>query len=107
MSLDNFIVRPKRLYVEHYAEPAVWESLTLDDQADLVNHVAGLPSGLVDEDIDAKQFDLLVLRTQLALLRADHEFESLRKKIVGIADLLEGLQNDPDGRGSSFRALIL
>jgi type I restriction enzyme R subunit len=63
MTLDNFIVRPKRLYVEHYAEPAVWESLTLADQADLVNHVAGLPSGLVDEDIDAKQFDLLVLTT--------------------------------------------
>ncbi len=95
MTLDNFIVRPKRLYVEHYAEPAVWESLTLDDQADLVQHVAGLPSGLVDEDIDAKQFDLLVLRMQLALLRSDHEFDSLRKKIVGIAGLLEALQNVP------------
>ena len=77
---------PRRLY---------GRVLTLDDQADLVHHVAGLPSGLVDEDIDAKQFDLLVLRTQLALLRSDHEFDSLRKKIVDIAGLLEGLQNVP------------
>jgi type I restriction enzyme R subunit len=61
----------------------------------LVNHIAGLPSGFVDEDIDAKQFDLLVLRTQLALLRSDHEFDSLRKKIVGFAGPLEALQNVP------------
>jgi type I restriction enzyme, R subunit len=67
MTLDNFIVHPKRLYVEHYAEPAVWENLTLDDQADLVHHVAGLRSGLVDEDMDAKQFDLLVLRNMPAM----------------------------------------
>jgi type I restriction enzyme R subunit len=95
MTLENFIVRPQRLYVEHYADPAAWETLTLDDQADLVHHVAGLPSGFVDDDIDAKQFDMLALRTQLALLRADHEFDGLRKKIVDIASLLEDLQNIP------------
>jgi type I restriction enzyme R subunit len=95
MSLDNFIVRPKRLYVEMYAEKAAWEDLTGDDQADLAHHVAGLPSGFTDDDIDAKQFDLLILRTQLALLRADHGFAALRKRISDTASLLEELQNVP------------
>jgi type I restriction enzyme R subunit len=95
MTLDNFIVRPKRLFVEHYADQAAWENLTVDDQADLVREIAGLPSGFTDDDIDAKQFDLLILRTQLALLRSDHEFAGLRKKITDIASLLEGLQNIP------------
>jgi type I restriction enzyme, R subunit len=95
MPLENFIIRPHRRYVEYYAEPVVWENLSLDDQADLADHIAGLPSALVDDDIDAKQFDLLILRTQLALLRADQEFDSLRKKIVEIARLLDGLQNIP------------
>ena len=95
MSLDNFIVRPKRLFVEHYGNKAAWETLTVDDQADLVREVAGLPTGLTDDDIDAKQFDLLILRTQLALLRSGHEFDGLRKKIIGTASLLESLQNIP------------
>ena len=95
MSLDNFIVRPKRLFIEHYAEKAAWESLSDADKADLINEVAGLPSGLADDDFDAKQFDLLLLRAQLALLRSDHAFEGLRTKIVLIAGLLEELQNIP------------
>jgi type I restriction enzyme, R subunit len=95
MSLDNFIVRPKRLFVEHYSEKAAWESLSDADRTDLINEVAGLPSGFADDDFEAKQFDLLLLRTQLALLRGDHAFEELRKKIVAIAGLLEELQNIP------------
>jgi type I restriction enzyme, R subunit len=95
MSLDNFLVRPKRLFIEHYADPAAWETLTFDDKTDLVEQVAGLPSGLVDDELDAKQFDLLILKTQLALLRADHQFDSLKKKIVELASLLEELENVP------------
>jgi type I site-specific restriction endonuclease len=95
MSLENFIVRSKRLFVEHYADKAAWEKLSDADRTDLINEVAGLPSGFADEDFDAKQFDLLLLRTQLALLRTDHAFEGLRKKIVMIASLLEELQNIP------------
>jgi type I restriction enzyme R subunit len=57
--------------------------------------VAGLPSGLADDDLAAKEFDLLILRAQLALLRSDHAFQGLREKIVTIASLLEELQNVP------------
>ena len=95
MSLDNFLVRPRRRFVEYYADAAAWEGLTLDDQTDLVHQIAGLPSSLVDDDLEAKQFDLLILRAQLALLRSDHGFEGLQKKIVQLASLLEELQNVP------------
>jgi type I restriction enzyme R subunit len=95
MSLDNFIVRPKRLFVEHYVDRAAWETLDDHDRTDLAHEVAGLPSALTDDDLDAKQFDLLILRTQLALLRADHEFTRLRQKITALAGLLEELQNVP------------
>jgi type I restriction enzyme, R subunit len=84
-----------RVFVEHYADKAAWENLSDADRTDLINEVAGLPSGYADDDFDAKQFDLLLLRTQLALLRADHAFEGLRNKIVLIASLVEELQNIP------------
>ena len=69
--------------------------VAIDEQADLVGEVAGLPSGYRDDDTDAKQFDLLILRAQLALLRADHDFDRLKKKFVETAALLEELQNVP------------
>jgi type I restriction enzyme, R subunit len=55
----------------------------------MTNKVAGLPSELPAEDEDAKRFDLLMLRLQLALLRADHIFPKLRDQVISIADALE------------------
>jgi type I restriction enzyme R subunit len=95
MSLDNFLVRAHRRYVEKFGDEAAWERLSLDDQSELVNEVAGLPTSVIDEDLAAKQFDALVLRTQLAVLRAESAFEGLRKKIVGLAALLEEMSNIP------------
>ena len=95
MTLDNFIVRPKRRLVEHYANRTAWDHLDQHAQADLATHIAGLPSGLTDEDIDAKRFDLLVLRLQLAMLRDNAEFASLRRKLTDYAGLLEELPNVP------------
>jgi type I restriction enzyme, R subunit len=57
--------------------------------------VAGLPTSLVDDDLEAKQFDLLVLRTQLALLRQERTLERLKSRIIEVAGLLEELQNVP------------
>ena len=59
MNVNNFIVRPKRRLVEKYADAAAWEALGLDERNELVGDVAGLPSELVDEDLEAKQFDLV------------------------------------------------
>jgi type I restriction enzyme R subunit len=97
MSLDNFIVRPQRRYVEKYQERQAWDqgSLSPDDRGNLADHVAGLPSAYQDDDLAAKQFDYLVLLTQLALLHADHAFERLQARIMGIAAQLEELANVP------------
>jgi type I restriction enzyme, R subunit len=95
MSLDNFLVRAQRRYVEKFAKDAAWECIDADSQHDLIDHVAGLPSAVTDDDLAAKQFDLLVYRTELALLRVDASFAGLRSKISETASLLEEIPNVP------------
>ena len=95
MSLDNFIVRPKRRSVERFQASEPWERLSPADCAELIEHLAGLPSALVDEDLAARQFDHLVLSTQLAVLRAEPGFNALRERITAIASQLEELGKVP------------
>jgi type I restriction enzyme R subunit len=95
MSLDNFVVRPKRRSVEKFQDKDAWGSLSAEDRAELAEHVAGLPSAYQDDDLAAKQFDYLVLLTQLAVLRADPSFTNLQARIIGIAAQLEELANIP------------
>ena len=75
MNVDNFIVRPRRRLVERYAEAEAWEEIDIEKIGELTRDVAGLPSSVVDEDQEAKQFDLLMLRLQLTLLRAERGLE--------------------------------
>jgi len=88
MNVNNFIVRPKRKLVEKYANAKAWETLELEERNELVGGVAGLPSELVDEDQEAKQFDLLILRLQLALLRHDKSFTRWSEDVREIASAL-------------------
>jgi len=89
MPLENFIVRPKRLYIESYLKRDDWNKLSLDDQQTLRDHISDLPTARVDNDIDAKRFDLLVLRAQAAVLNDSVAIENYRKKITNIASALE------------------
>ena len=89
MNVNNFIVRPKRNLVERYSESQAWDELDTDKQIELATDVAGLPSELADDDQEAKQFDLLILRLQLALLQHEPSFERLREQVLEIAGLLE------------------
>jgi type I restriction enzyme R subunit len=59
----------------------------------------------VDDDLAAKQFDLLVLWTELALLRVDPAYGGLKRRITETASLLEELGNVP--MVASEMALIL
>ncbi len=95
MSLDNFLVRAKRRAVEAFQRPETWQSFSADDRETLVNEIAGLPTALVDDDVAAKQFDLIVLNGQLALLRGDATFVRCKEKVIAIAAKLETLGNVP------------
>lgn len=89
MNVDNFVVRPRRQSVERFAKAESWQSLGVEDFNELTTRVAGLPTELPDEDEEAKRFDMLLLRAQLAILQARPDFSSLREKIQRIAQLLE------------------
>ena len=85
MTLDNFLVRPHRRLVERFSKAALWE--TLDDQARemLSTNLAGLPTTIEPEKVEAKQFDLLMLNIQLCMLGARTGVDR-----HGIGTLLEG-----------------
>lgn len=98
MNLDNFVVRPHRKHVERFADADAWATLTKEQAEDVLNHLAGLPSpaGATDKDLDAKRFDLLILRCQLATLEGDVvAAERLRGQVQEIAEALHALAHLP------------
>ncbi len=77
--------------VERYGERAAWDSVSIEEANDLVEHLAGLPSGVRDDDEDAKRFDLVILRRQLAQLDGDLVLaERLRETVQEVAVALLG-----------------
>ena len=88
MNPDNFLVRPHLELVERFRDGEAWESMSVVDLAALGDRVAKLPTGLDPEGEEAKRFDVLVLNTQLGVLRAE-AFERERRRIMVIAGLLE------------------
>lgn len=95
MNLDNFIVRPKRKTVEKFQERIAWNNLTNEARTELVENLAGLPSAFEDDELEARQFDHLLLQTQLAVLRVDAGLTSLQAKIMSVASKLEELGSIP------------
>jgi len=90
MNPDNFMVRAHLQHVERFKNQNVWESLTDSDIHDIENHIAGLPSQIETDEIEARFFDLIALRAQIALIeKDDRSFETNRKKIIEIASNLE------------------
>ncbi|CCH89530.1 Type III restriction enzyme, restriction (R) subunit [Modestobacter italicus] len=91
MNVDNFLVRPARQWVETYSNWDAWHQLTPEKAGDIAHHLAGLPSTKRDDDEDAKRFDLILLRLQLAQLDGDAiQFERLRTQVQDIAAALLG-----------------
>ncbi len=95
MNVDNFVVRPKRRLVEIYSRRESWMKLPDAARAELAHEIAGLPSELPSEEEEAKRFDLLMLRLQLARIRGDHAFLKLAEQLRAIAGLLEEKANIP------------
>lgn len=95
MPLDNFVVRPKRRAVEHFRDRDNWTVLDIEARETLTRDLAGLPSGYRDDSLPAKQFDMLILSAQIALLRHEPAFGALQRRIVALASELEKLANVP------------
>ncbi|GAB2767550.1 DEAD/DEAH box helicase family protein [Nocardioides salsibiostraticola] len=96
MNVDNFLVRPAREWVETYAQWTSWKHLSTDTAGDIARHLAGLPSAQTDADEDAKRFDLILLRIQLARLEGDAlTYERLRKQVQDISAALLGQTTIP------------
>jgi type I restriction enzyme R subunit len=90
MNLDNFVVRPHRAAVEEFTDLSPWQRLT-PDKTERLLPLAGLPSSVRDEDEEAKRFDLLILRRQLAQLEGDAvTAERIRERVQQIAGALLG-----------------
>lgn len=95
MNLDNFVVRPQRKAVEKFAQAGAWKQLSKEDYDDLATKVSRLPTEAEDTDEDAKRFDLMILRVQLAILKADKSYEGYRDQIRAIASALESQEAIP------------
>lgn len=85
MTFDNVIVRAKRRHVEKFIHRDAWQNLGLNERAELCEHLAGLPTTVIDVDTDAKRFDNVVLNAQLALLQGDKSYLRYRERIQEIA----------------------
>ena len=95
MPLENFIVRAKRRSVERFQSNDSWNNLDLEARLALIEDVAGLPSAFEDGALPAKQFDLLILNTQMQLLKQESGFGRLQQRIIQFAAALELLPNVP------------
>ena len=86
MNPDNFFVREHREVVERFQNHEAWQQLDEDACKQLERQVAGLPSEVPEEHISARQFDLRVLRMQLALSQGDMRvLEKQRQQVVAMA----------------------
>jgi type I restriction enzyme R subunit len=95
MNVDNFVVRPRRRLVEKWRQSEAWQKLTSADLEEIAHEIASLPSEVPSEEEEAKRFDALMLRLQLARLRGDHAFTKLAEQLREIAGLLEEKANIP------------
>jgi type I restriction enzyme R subunit len=96
MTTENVLVRPHRQAVERLSDRPVWDSLSPTD-VDQALSVAGLPSSATTgDDEEAKRFDLVVLRRQLAQLDGDlAPAERCRETVQAIAVALLGKTSIP------------
>lgn len=95
MTMDNIIVRPKRQYVEKYSVKDVWKQLSLTDAAEVAEHLAPLPAQLRDTEEEAKQFDYMILASQLSVLEILAVDEKLKTSIQTIMQALEEQSSIP------------
>ena len=95
MNENNFIVRPHRKYIHKFKERSRWNSLSEDDQLEILEHLADLPSELDSDNEYAKRFDLLILNLQLSILDDGLGIERYINRVKYLGDKLENKLNIP------------
>ena len=85
---NNFIVRPNLEDVEKFEKTESWYSLSQADKNTLDYRISNLPFTIEEEDPDAKKFDLLIYKIELALLKQDPSFISLKLQVMELAEQL-------------------
>ncbi|WP_338462183.1 type I restriction-modification enzyme R subunit C-terminal domain-containing protein [Synechococcus elongatus IITB7] len=90
MNPNNFLVKPFREAVQQWSDGDRWRKL--DDTAGtlLADQLATLPSQLPSDDQAAREFDLLLYKLQIALLKQASDYPKLRSRVQAVAQLLEG-----------------
>ena len=64
-------------------------------QGELTREVAGLPTIAADADLNAKEFDVLILNLQLGVLRVQARFDELKENVIALAGAMEEKQAIP------------
>jgi type I restriction enzyme R subunit len=101
MSLDNFIVRPRREVVEKYQKAKIWQHLTTEHLGELEKQIADLPTEadplepVEKEDELALRFDHMMLTMQLGLVEKTGISDFLQSKLIAIAAKLESKASVP------------
>tara|TARA_R110002096_G_scaffold42144_24_gene113836 strand:- start:3780 stop:7169 length:3390 start_codon:yes stop_codon:yes gene_type:complete len=90
MNPENFIVRMRLEPVERFQKKESWGQLTEGDVHVLERDIANLPSQIENDEIEARMFDLKVLKMQLGVANKSGVSESIRLSVIEIAALLEG-----------------
>lgn len=96
MRIDNFLVRPHRKAVEHFADATTWQHPS-GNEFELARTLRKLPSATDTQDTDeqAKRFDLFALRAELGILVGDPGFVAAKSRIQAIANALADQKSIP------------
>lgn len=97
MNPQNVIVRPHRELVERYSDIDSWQLINPERHDEITHSLAPLPTAYRDDENseEAKRFDLLILRLQLACLGEETAFGQLRTQVQEIAQALLNQTNIP------------
>ncbi len=96
MERDNFLIRPHLKQVNEFSQRARWDAVNNKD-IEAINKLAELPNGLPVDNPLSKQFDLLILKLQLAVLspQEGNNFVRLRDQVRDSMQRLEQKRTVP------------
>ena len=95
MAPENVLVRRHLQQVETFAKRDRWDTLSAEDLETVAENLANLPNGNPRENRLAKEFDLLCLKLQLAILARQNTFERLRDQVRDTLAALEQKRDIP------------